>query len=280
MKKIFFSKLNGAGNDFILLDERLNGKMEINPEIISKLCQRRTSIGADGILLISDIDGYDFELKYFNADGYEGSLCGNGSRCAIHYANTTNRVKNNKTKFICKDTEYSGEIISTELIQFNLNEPKEIKLNFNLEIENKKIVGNFIDNGSPHLVINYEDLKKMRSEIDNFDQFSVVELGKKFRYADYFKPSGTNVNFIKLEDNKVLIRTYERGVEDETYACGTGSVASAMISFLNSNSKPPIKVCTKNKNELIVDFKYINNEFADISLTGPAKIDFEGHIII
>ncbi|MBN1638489.1 MAG: diaminopimelate epimerase [Ignavibacteriales bacterium] len=276
MKKIIFTKLNGAGNDFILLDERLNSKLEIKPKIIKKLCQRRTSIGADGVLVISALAGYDFELKYYNADGYEGSLCGNGSRCAIHYANTSGRLKDNKTKFLCSGVEYSGEIIGDELVKFNLNKPNEIKQNIEVNIDNKKFICDFIDNGSPHLIVNYDRLKFN----DDFNKFSAIEVGKKFRYADYFKPKGTNVNFVKLEGDKILLRTYERGVEDETYACGTGSVASAMISYLKYNLQPPVKVITKNGNELLVDFKYVGNIFLAVSLTGPAKIDFEGQIII
>lgn len=276
MQKIIFTKINGAGNDFILLDEKLNGKMDLNPETINRLCQRRTSIGADGVLVISDIENYDFELKYYNADGYEGSLCGNGSRCAILYANLNGRIINNKTKFICKGIEYSGEIIGEEFVKFNLNSPAEIKLDIKINIDNKNFLCDFIDNGSPHLIVNYDRLKCE----EDFDKFSLIELGKKFRYSDFFKPGGTNVNFIKLEGGQILIRTYERGVEDETFACGTGSVASAMVSFLKHNLKPPIKVITKNKYELFVDFKFIDNNFIDVSLTGPAKIDFEGQIII
>lgn len=282
MNEIYFYKLTGAGNDFIFFDKKTSPSFVLSPMIVKKLCDRRFGIGADGIILIQDKENYDFEMQYFNADGSTGSLCANGARCAIWFAETTNRLVNGKAKFISNGNEYSGEVISDELIRFNLNPPTKSKFNFRIKAAEQLIKADFIDTGSPHVVIDIKDvLQDSNNPFSNFSKisdFPVYSLGKEIRYHRDFAPSGTNVNFYKVEDNKIFIRTYERGVEDETLACGTGSVATAISAFVNKKISLPISLITWGGETLIVNFNLENQKISKVTLTGPAKIIFEGKI--
>lgn len=284
MSQIFFIKMSGAGNDFILFDKKFNPDIELSPLIIAKLCKRRTGIGADGVLLISDSVEYPFEMMYYNADGSTGSLCGNGARCAIYYAHQSGRMGSEKSKFISNGTEYSGQVLESGLIEFFLNHPKKMKQNFKIKAANQLISASYADTGSPHIVIKINDVLRDSADPSSFyndlKDFPVVELGREIRYHKDFAPHGTNVNFIQLHNGEIKIRSYERGVEDETLACGTGSVAAALISFVKDNINPPIKIHPKSGDELIVDFKIEDQKVRDISLTGPAQITFKGEFSI
>jgi diaminopimelate epimerase len=273
MNEINFTKLTAAGNDFVLIDKKLNPNFILNSELIKTLCDRRFGIGADGILTIDDSQNYDFEMGYYNSDGSDGMLCGNGARSIIKYAEHSGRIKNNKTQFLFSDEVFSGELLSKDRIKFNLNEPKNLQLNFNIDILEKSLNVSFIDTGAYHVVI---DIVEFENEYENLEAVPVVKIGSEIRYSKHFNPPGTNVNFISIVDNIVKIRTFERGVEDETLACGTGSVASAMISYLNNKVSKPVKLKTKSGEILIVDFEYKDEKFNDVSLVGPAKIVFEG----
>lgn len=274
MEKINFIKMNGAGNDFILIDQKGNKTFKPNPQIVKDMCNRRKGIGADGLLLIKENADYDFELEYYNSDGNIGSLCGNGARCSIKYAfeNITNTK--NETKFLCNNGVYSGEKINDQVFKFFLNSVDKIELDNEIILNNKKIKTHFLNNGSPHLVIFWNDFEILTN--DNFDNFNIYELGKKIRYSKYFKPGGTNVNFLKPENDYIKIRTYERGVEAETLACGTGTVASAIISNLKQNIRSPITFLTRGNDNLLVEFVKNNSKFNKITLTGPAKINYIG----
>lgn len=282
MNEIYFSKLTGAGNDFIFFDRKEFPSLTMLPIAVRKLCDRRFGIGADGIIIIQDKDNYDFEMQYFNADGSTGSLCANGARCAIWFAEKTNRLTDKKAKFISNGNEYSGEVISDELIRFNLNPPTKSKFNFRIKAAEQLIKADFIDTGSPHVVIDIKDvLQDSKNPLSNFSKisdFPVYQLGREIRYHKDFSPSGTNVNFYTVEDDKIYIRTYERGVEDETLACGTGSVATAISAFLNKKISLPISIITWGGETLIVNFDVENQKVSKVSLTGPAKIVFEGKI--
>jgi diaminopimelate epimerase len=221
-------------------------------------------------------------MVYYNADGSTGSLCANGARCSIWFAEKTSRLKNGFAKFISNDAEFSGEVLEDELIKFNLNSPKKIKYNFKVKAFGQMITSNFADTGSPHVVIKISDVLKdalnPKSSFKDIMDFPVFNLGKELRYSSEFKPGGTNVNFIDVIDNVIHIRTYERGVEDETLACGTGSVASAVICYVTDNLKPPIKLKTFGGDYLTVNFEVENQKVKNLSLTGPAKIIFEGSL--
>lgn len=282
MNEIYFYKLTGAGNDFIFFDKNEIPSPVLSPLTVRKLCDRRFGIGADGIIIIQDKDNYDFEMQYFNADGSTGSLCANGARCAIWFAEKTNRLKNKKAKFISNGIEFSGEIISDELIKFNLNPPTNSKFNFRIKAADQLIKADFIDTGSPHVVIDIKDvLQDSKNPFSNFSKisdFPVYQLGREIRYHKDFAPSGTNVNFYTVENDKIYIRTYERGVEDETLACGTGAVATAISALLNKKISLPISLITWGGETLIVNFDVENQKVSKVTLTGPAKIVFEGKI--
>jgi diaminopimelate epimerase len=282
MQKIFFKKMSGAGNDFIFFDMNQNPRLLLTPEKIRNLCDRRNGIGADGVITIEDLADYNYKMVYFNADGSTGSLCANGARCSIWFAEKTLRLKNGIAKFVSNDAEFSGEVLDDELIKFNLNSPKKIKYNFKVKAFRQMITSNFADTGSPHVVIKISDVLKdaanPNSSFKNVMDFPVFNLGREIRYSEDFKPGGTNVNFIDVIDNVIHIRTYERGVEDETLACGTGSVASAIICYVSDNLKPPITLKTFGGDYLTVNFEVENQKVKNLSLTGPAKIIFEGSI--
>ena len=258
--KISFSKYNGAGNDFILIDDR-NNNLSLTKSQIYKLCNRNIGIGGDGLILIKKSSKTDFKILHYTSDGNLGSLCGNGSRCAILYA-YRNNIINKNTVFEAFDGVHKAEIINDELITM------QMKLNSRI-IENE--YGVWLDTGSPHLVI----------ETANTDELDVKDLGRSIRYNDYYKKDGVNVNFVeRVSDEVFKIRTYERGVEDETRACGTGSTASAIcMNYIGKTSSNKMKMkCLGG--DLEVKFLKRNKKYSEISITGPAKFVFEGIIDI
>ena len=284
MEKYFFTKMSGAGNDFILFDSKINPKLELTPEKIAQICNRRTGIGADGVLVLEAANEVAFGMKYFNADGYSGSLCANGSRCSLLYAAETGLASNSGISFLFNSRRYSGEVLADGRVKFNLLPPSLIKLNFKVKFAGQLVNASFADTGSPHVVIRIEDVLRnpaeLKSGFSSIDDFPVFELGKEIRYHKDFAPDGTNVNFVQVVDGLVKIRTYERGVEDETLSCGTGSVASAVVLYRNGLINKPVKLSAKSGDQLVVDFKFDGQNFDDVSLTGPAKVVFNGEITI
>jgi len=246
-------------------------------ELIQKLCDRRYGIGADGLITISDDDKFNFIMDYYNADGTTGSLCANGARCAILYASDKGILKGKSAEFISNQKEYKGEVISNELIRFYLNPPKKIKYNFKIKASGRLLNAHYADTGSPHLVI---DIQESERFLPLLEKVPVEILGREIRHLPEFAPGGTNVNFIFVKENKIHIRTYERGVEAETYACGTGSVAAALIAYYTHKIFPPIELLTKGNEKLFVNFEVENSKVKNLSLTGPAKIVFTGEMII
>ncbi len=284
MEKISFSKMSGAGNDFIVIDKDLNHDFVLNNIVIKNLCDRRNGIGADGVITIADSSDYDFDMGYYNADGSTGSLCGNGARCAIKFAGLSGRLKNEKTEFLSNSVNYTGEVLNENLIKFNFNPPGKLKYNFKIKAFNQLINACFADTGSPHVIIKIEDVlfdpKNPKSIYTGLDEFPVFELGREIRHHQDFNPGGTNVNFIQIVDGKIYIRTYERGVENETLACGTGSTAAAVIAFFTDGLQPPVSLITKGGDELIVNFNVNDKQIEKLSLTGPAKVIFTGEFLL
>ena len=258
--KIKFSKYNGAGNDFIVIDDRKNN-IDNNPSLIEKLCNRNFGIGGDGLILIKESKSTDFEILHYTSDGNLGSLCGNGSRCAISFA-YKNKIIGKKTRFDAFDGIHNAEIINDNLVKM------EMKINSDI-IENE--YGTWLDTGSPHLVI----------EKDNTDELDVNLLASSIRYNEYYKKEGVNVNFIEKVSNETFkIRTYERGVENETLACGTGSTASAIcMNYLGKSQSNNITMKCRG-GDLKVQFISNDSLFTNISIKGPAKLVFEGRIDI
>ncbi len=279
MEKISFIKMSGAGNDFVVIDKNKNPEFALNDNIIRNICNRRNGIGADGFITIkSDGGEFDFIMEYFNADGSTGSLCGNGARCAIKFADFTGRISKPDTRFISNNVSYSGKVLNDGNIKFYFNKPGKTNLDLKIKTSNAELKGYFIDTGSPHVVIKVEDMGSL--SFNDIDDLPVFELGREIRNLPDFAPGGTNVNFIQVKDNKIYIRTYERGVEDETLACGTGSTASALIGYYTAGLNPPVKLITKGRDELTVDFEIKGNEINNLSLTGPARITFTGEFLL
>ncbi len=248
---IQFSKYQGTGNDFILIDNR---KKQFNPDVslIQRMTDRRFGIGADGMMLIENDDAYDFKMIYFNADGSQ-SLCGNGSRCAVHFANHLGMI-DKETNFITTDGLHHA-FIENEKIHFQLHDIKDIGI-----FEEYS----FIDNGSPHHIRFVENLK----------EFDVVGSGRSIRYSDQY-PKGTNVNFVEISEKKLLVRTYERGVENETLSCGTGVTASAIAASFRGLSSP-IDIETPGGTLSVSFEKQKNGVFSKVYLSGPAVRVFDG----
>ena len=256
--EINFSKYNGAGNDFILIDDRDNF-INDNKLLISYLCDRHFGVGADGLIILKESNNCDFEILHYTSDGNLGSLCGNGSRCAVLYAYNKDII-GRKTVFKAFDGIHSAEILDDELIKMEMNVNSDIVSNS---------YGTWLDTGSPHLVI----------EKDDIDKLDVNNEGRLIRYNDFYKKEGVNVNFIeKISDDQFKIRTYERGVENETLACGTGSTASAIcMNFLGRTKSGKITMKCKG-GDLYVQFNSSNKGYEEISITGPAKLVFDGRI--
>jgi diaminopimelate epimerase len=259
MMTVLFNKYQGAGNDFVIIDNR---KSIFNPDdhiLINKLCDRRFGIGADGLILICENSGYDFEMKYFNSDGYIGSMCGNGGRCSADFA-IKNGITGKSMTFMAADGLHKAHAEGS-IIRLRMNDPKEPTI----------IKGSyFINTGSPHYVL-------FRKDIDKID---VNTEGKKQRWSDDFAPGGTNVNFVEIEENGIYVRTFERGVEEETWSCGTGVTASAIASALAGHfDTNTVSVRTKGGN-LSVSFKIDGKKISDIWLSGHATFVFAGEIAI
>ena len=262
--KLKFSKYQGTGNDFIIIDNR-SKIFNANFPLIKKLCDRRFGIGADGLLLLNASAKYDFHMDYFNADGNIGSMCGNGGRCLAAYAKRLGIIQN-EAVFDAVDGLHSARITEYDDVTFSAN--VFLKMGDVKEIEQEKEY-TLLDTGSPHYV----------KFVDDPDKENVLSAGRKVRYNERFRDSGTNVNFISFKNDVVYIRTYERGVEDETLSCGTGAVASAIAVAERGwlNNKSQCKLITKG-GKLTVHFEKIDNGFKNIFLEGPADFVFDGEI--
>ena len=269
--------MSGAGNNFIFIDKKQNDWLQINTDFVKKICDRRNGVGADGLITIEDSATHNFIMNYYNADGSTGSLCANGARCGILFASESGRLNSNKAEFISNDIAHKGEVISNSEIKFYLNPPKKIKYNFKIKAGGRLLNAHFADTGSPHVVI---DINESEGFLTTLDSLPVEKLGREIRYLPEFSPGGTNVNFILVKDEAIHIRTYERGVESETFACGTGSVAAAIICFVTKKLSVPVKIIPKSNEKLLVNFDVENSKVRNLSLTGPAKVIFTGEMKI
>ena len=261
--------MNGAGNDFVLIDNR-GGEVHLNRSQIARICDRHRGIGADGVLLLEKASNHaDFRMRYFNADGGEAEMCGNGARCFARFANKVAGTEG-KISFETPAGVISAELIG-DLVRLQMTEPTDLRLDIELTGANEDKAVHFINSGVPHVVI----------RVPRIDDVDVRRRGSAIRYHKMFLPKGANVNFIeKRGPNKIAVRTYERGVEDETLACGTGIVAGALIFAATANANGPISVIARGGDELQVGFEKIANQFRDVTLTGPAEFVFEGAIEI
>jgi diaminopimelate epimerase len=260
--KIEFFKYQGTGNDFVILDNRTNLYKNISNDQVRRICDRRFGIGADGLMLLNEKSNYDFEMKYYNADGKEGSLCGNGGRCIVKFAYHLG-IHKEVYKFIAYDGEHEAEIDTDGIVSLKMNDVNHVQ----------KFHSDFIlDTGSPHYI-------KLVSDVMQVD---VYKKGNEIRNSKEFEKEGINVNFVEQmeEPDKIFVRTYERGVEDETLSCGTGVTAAALVCWHNENGFNEVEVKTTG-GSLSVEFDKINDEgFVNIWLCGPAEKIFEGIVEI
>jgi diaminopimelate epimerase len=259
--KIQFYKYQGTGNDFVILDNRDKKYDGLTKEQIAFLCDRRFGIGADGLMLLNVHPDYDFEMKYYNSDGRESSMCGNGGRCLTKFAHDIGIVLSDY-KFLAVDGEHEASINTDGTVALKMNDVDDVQYER----------GNFILNtGSPHFVTIANDVMRL----------DVFKKGRDIRYSSEFKEEGINVNFVQQTDepDKIIVRTYERGVEDETYSCGTGVTACALVCYHNDNGFNRVEVQTKG-GELSVEYDKIGDSYKNVWLNGPAIKVFEGDIEI
>lgn len=257
--KFIFDKYQSTGNDFILLDNRQGTYDKITTEQVKKMCDRHFGIGADGLMLLNNKKGFDFEMIYYNADGIEGSLCGNGGRSITQFANKLG-IKKKEYLFSATDGDHKAVIDFDKEVKLQMGDVKNLEFSLDHYV---------LNTGSPHYV----------KYVNGIQEIAVVEEGRKIRNSKDFAEKGINVNFVeKLGKDTIYVRTYERGVEDETLSCGTGLTASALVSAHNENGFNRVEVKTKGGN-LSVEFdKKSDTEFVDIWLCGPATFVFSGEI--
>ncbi len=266
-KSIPFTKYNGTGNDFIIIDNRENllEENEISNFTISA-CRNKTGIGADGILIFEKSNKADFKMRIINADASEAEMCGNGARCIVHFAYLINCTSKNMV-FETIAGDISGEVKDNNIVKVKLTDPFDFKKNISIKYKDQNLDLFFINTGVPHTILFVDDVK----DVDVFNT------GRFIRNHEIFKPAGTNVNFVQvLSDNEVSIRTYERGVEDETLACGTGITASSIMSSLIKNTSSPVCTKTKNNDILNVFFKIEDDVIKDVFLEGEVQPVFSG----
>ena len=259
--------MNGAGNDFVMIDNRA-GNVRLQPEQIVRICDRHRGVGADGILLLEKgSNGADFRMRYYNRDGGEAEMCGNGARCFARFAK---KVAGAPERISFQTPAgLIGARLHGDLVTLNMSDPTDLRLNLRLQIDGEDAVVHYINSGVPHVVV----------PVARLDVVHVFTQGAAIRRHKKFSPQGANVNFIeKRGAQKILVRTYERGVEDETLACGTGVVASALIFAVTEKVDGPVSVTVRSGSELSVDFKRAGNQFRNVTLIGPAEFAFEGTI--
>jgi len=257
--QISFSKYQGTGNDFIIIDNRKN-TINLSNKDIAFMCNRHFGIGADGLMLLNSDKDYDFAMKYYNSDGKESSMCGNGGRCIAAFASKLGIIKD-KTTFSAIDGIHFAEIVN------DTDEYKTVRLKMS-DVKTYSKTGNFflINTGSPHYV----------EFNDNVNETDVLKKGKLIRYDQRFAPDGLNVNFVEIRADSLFVRTYERGVENETLSCGTG-VTAAALAYSSIKNISNINIETKG-GLLNVSFEKNGNSFKNIFLQGAASFVFEGNI--
>ena len=263
-----FYKMSGSGNDFILVDNRAGVVEEENlGEFIASICRRKLSVGADGVILIETSDRADFRWRFFNADGGEAEMCGNGGRCVARLAYLKG-IAGARLRFETKAGIIEAEI-KGERVKLEMPEPTQPELDYPLVVDKETLTVSSIAVGVPHVVIWVNDVEAS----------PVFERGRKIRYHERYAPAGTNVNFVQqLDDGTIAIRTYERGVEDETLACGTGSVATALISASKGMAESPTLLRTRGGEALRIYYEQSGHGFCRVYLEGEARVIYEGRL--
>jgi diaminopimelate epimerase len=259
--KIEFYKYQGTGNDFVILENRDNKYDNITREQVKHICNRRFGIGADGLMLLSNHDELDFNMIYFNADGNESSMCGNGGRCLVKFAKHRGMYKSTY-HFMAIDGPHEADIDMKDIVRLKMQDVHKVTHHTGYAL---------LNTGSPHFV-------KFASNVKDID---VVQTGREIRYSKQFEKEGVNVNFVEtIDEDGIFVRTYERGVEDETMSCGTGVTAAALMNAHNENGFNRVEVKTPGGN-LSVEFEKTGEDnFENIWLCGPAEFVYKGEIDI
>lgn len=254
-------KYQGTGNDFVMIDNRSDFFPKKDAKLIERLCDRRFGIGADGLILLENDSETDFRMVYYNADGNQSSMCGNGGRCLVAFAKKLNVIEN-ETTFIATDGLHHATIAPDSIVSLQM---------IDVDAVNKFENYTFLDTGSPHHV----------QLVDNLEHYDVKEKGAAIRYGDLYGKSGSNINFVKKIDDKTFsLRTYERGVEDETLACGTGATAVAIaMNAIGETNETNITLNVEG-GKLVVSFEKMGEHFTNVFLKGPAEFVFKGTIEI
>lgn len=253
--ELSFYKYQGTGNDFIIIDNR-PGNISLSTEQIKKMCNRRFGIGADGLMLLNTKEGYDFDMKYYNSDGNESSMCGNGGRCLVKFAYHMG-IRKSVYHFTAIDGEHEATIEDNNWVHLKMKDVNGVK---------RWLGDSILDTGSPHYITPSNDLRNR----------NVFKDGKGIRYSEEFEKEGINVNFVEELDSEIFVRTYERGVENETLSCGTGVTAAALVYAHNDNGFNRIDVKTLG-GRLAVEFDKVSEDtFRNIWLCGPAEQVFKG----
>ena len=264
-----FVKMSGSGNDFILVDNRAKAVADDQMVPLTRgLCRRMVSVGADGMIFIEPSDRYDFKWRFFNADGSEAEMCGNGGRCAARFA-FLQGIAGREMTF----ETLAGPIkarVDGSVVKLQLTRPKDPRLNGEIVVDGRPLDFDFINTGVPHTLVWVEDN----------EQTEVARLGRLVRFHDHFKPAGTNVNFVQpLPDGRLSVRTYERGVEGETLACGTGAVAAASAAFLKNGTASPVRIQTRGGEILTVHLEGRPGEQIEaVYLEGQVRLVFQGEL--
>jgi diaminopimelate epimerase len=266
MKEQAFYKMSGAGNDFVVLDNRSGGVSGDLGAFSAHVADRKRGVGADGVLLLEKSPRKHFRMRYFNADGSEADMCGNGGRCIARFANLMGAAPL-KMEFENLAGDFEASVLEDGQVVLRMTKPHSLKLDLDLAVDGKIHRGHFINTGVPHLVVPVPDAAAV----------DVAGLGPKLRYHEAFAPKGTNVNFVQvLGPDSIKVRTYERGVEGETLACGTGSVASAVVMARLGRVGAPVAVTTSGGDILSIGFSLAGDEAADVTLKGQAEVTFQG----
>jgi len=268
MTRISFFKMSGSGNDFIIIDNRTEIVDETRlTQLITGACRRKMAAGADGLILIEDSDKADFKWRFFNKDGSIAEMCGNGARCTARFA-FLNQIAGNRMAFETVAGIISASV-NDNLVKIKMTDPFDFKPDYTISLGNETVAVSSINTGVPHVVIPVDDLETV----------DVVNQGRQIRYHQEFAPTGTNVNFIALQKNGVAaIRTYERGVEDETLACGTGAVAGAVVLAHTFKKRSPVKIITRSGSELNIYFEILDGIIQNTYLEGDARVIYQGEL--
>ncbi len=268
MEKIEFYKMSGTGNDFILIDNR-DGRIRDDrmQYLAERACRRRDSVGADGMIFIVNSDKYDFKWRFFNSDGSEAEMCGNGSRCVARFA-VLNGIAGEHMTFETVAGPVSADV-SGRTVKVLMPTPHDLKTDIDIPHEQGWESVSFVNTGVPHVVVQVKDIINT----------PVYEQGRFIRYHSMFQPAGTNANFISMKGkDHIYVRTYERGVENETLACGTGSIASSLIANVKGQVSSPVTVTTSGGEELKVYFEKKDQGFSRVWLEGGTSIIYKGEL--